>query len=560
MNTKIKFLTRLLVLTLFLTFISCNDEIYNIKDQHNGVDKNKISLAQFKIETNIDKVEPILSVPNKTSIASKSKLQLSDFVIDTLAIKRHISTDNKTTYTFRIYPLSSVAQTNDIYNLVYRKVDNNWETSIFYLKKLPRENSEHKLFEKIERIYNGKITNAITSKSSSLEMCSYETISVHCDGSCAREGYSQCDGFACPTGQCVKRTINYMSCDSGGGSGGGSSDPGNTSGSGGGASDPYAYSPNYYDNPLYDDPNYINAVKRSYVWANLGDAAQGFFTSNQEHMNYFNETIKYQTTNNWSPESYDFTQEMRIRKFEHPTVFNSITPFLIERKINDTNLNPCAKGVFEKVKNTTNCDIAQVLAKLDANGSLYNTIIKSEVAPSLQPAQTVRNSAYNYTVYISTDYTGKTKLFIAALMFHEVIHAYFMSLFDDYHNANPPNLNAYDDFPALFNYYVTLKSPTSLSPADFHHQQIAESYVDGIARALQEYQTGVPVPEGTSPELIHSDLAWGTLQKTPIFEAIYPIGNQNRQRILNRYETEQTGYPAGQGTLQVQTPLGQPCN
>ena len=519
MTKKIKFITRLLLLTLFSTFISCNDELYDIKDQHNGTDKNKISLTQFKSETNIDKVDPILSVTNKTSITSKSKSQLSDFVIDTLAIKRHISTDNKTTYTFRIYPLSSVAQTNDIYNLVYRKVNSNWETSIFYLKKLPKENSEHKLFEKIERIYGGKITNALTSKSSNLEMCSYETISVHCDGSCAREGYSQCDGFACPSGQCVRRSINYMSCDGGGSSGGGSSEPGNTSGSGGGAADPYAYSPNYYDNPVYDDPNYINAVKRSYVWANLGDASQGFFSSNQENLNYFNETIKYQIDNNWSNESYIFTQEMRIRKYDNPSIFKSINTFLIEQKINDTNLNPCAKGIFEKVKNTTNCDISQVLAKLDANGSLYNTIIKSQVAPSGAPAQTIRQSAYNYTVYISTDYTGKTKLFIAASMFHEMVHAYFMSLFDDFYNANPPNLNAYNDFAGLFHYYVTLKRPSSINPADVHHQQMATDYVDAIARALQEYQTGIPVSIGTSPDQIYSDLAWGGLSDAPVFDA-----------------------------------------
>ena len=107
---------------------------------------------------------------------------------------------------------------------------------------------------------------------------------------------------------------------------------------------------------------------------------------------------------------------------------------------------------------------------------------------------------------------------------------------------------------------VLIMGPASLNSADFHHQQMAESYVDAIARALQEYQTGVPVVEGTSPEQNYSDLAWGTLQETPIFESIYPIGNQNRQRILNRYQTEQTGLPAGQGTPQVQTPLGQPCN
>ncbi|MFE3869590.1 hypothetical protein ACFX5E_16125, partial [Flavobacterium sp. LS2P90] len=232
----------------------------------------------------------------------------------------------------------------------------------------------------------------------------------------------------------------------------------------------------------------------------------------------------------------------------------------IEDNIDDSALDPCTKGVFQQIKTTTVCDFSEILMKFDANNSVYNVIIKSQVAPSWQPAQTVWNSAYNYTVYISSDYAGKTKLFIAALMFHEIIHAHFMSLFDNFYNSNPPNKNAYNDFPTLFHYYVTLKRPESLNAADFHHQQIAESYVDAIARGLQEYQTGVPVQEGLNPDRAYSDLAWGTLQETPIFEAIYPVGNQNRQRILNRYETEQSGNLAGQGTPQAQTPIGKPCN
>jgi hypothetical protein len=442
-------------------------------------------------------------------------------------------------------------------------VNNTWETSIFYLKELPKGNSEHKIFEKIERIYGGRVTNAITAKTSSLEMCSFETTVVQCDGSCAREGYSQCDGFACPTGQCVKRTINYMSCDSGGGSGGGSSDPGNTSGSGGGASDPYAYSPNYYDNPVYDDPNYINAVKRSYVWANLGDAAQGFFANNQEHMNYFNETIQYQIDNNWLPESYDFAQETRSRKFENSTVFNSITPFLIEKNINATNLNPCPKGVFEQLKNTTNCDIAVVLAKLDANKSVYNTIIKSEVAPSGAPAQTVYNSKNNYTTYISTDYAKKTKLFIAASIVHEMVHAYFFSIVDDYKSNPKNNQNLYNlnSFPSLFQAYCDKNYPPAPNTSpNLHHLEMANYYVDAIARALQEFQTGIPVATGASPEQIYSDLAWGGLNGTPVFDATYPASNPNRQRILNRYACEQNGTQIEAGTPNEQTPIGNPCN
>lgn len=347
MNPKLKVKTRILVLSLFLIFISCTDELYNIKEQHTGLDKNKISLAQFKKETTITVLKPIVSVPKTTSITSKGKLQLNDFCIDTLAIKKFIAKNNQTTYTFRIYPLSFVAQPNEIYNLVYRKVNTSWETAIFYLKRLPKENSDHKLFEKIERIDVAKVTNAVTSKStlttsnSGSGMCSYETLTIECDGSCDRQGYSECDGFACPTGQCVERSITYMYCNledysGGGGSGGTYAGTGGSEGGGNGSTysgattgsatlDPFTYFPNDLDSPVYEDPMYFNTIKTAYIWDNLGNAKQRFFDSNPEYLNYFNETIQYQINNYWSEESYNFANLARNYKFEHPEIaFNDV--------------------------------------------------------------------------------------------------------------------------------------------------------------------------------------------------------------------------------------------
>jgi uncharacterized membrane protein YgcG len=348
MNPKLKVKTRILVLSLFLIFISCTDELYNIKEQHTGLDKNKISLAQFKKETTITVLKPIVSVSKTTSITSKGKLQLNDFSIDTLAIKKFIAKNNQTTYTFRIYPLSFVAQPNEIYNLVYRKVNTSWETAIFYLKRLPKENSDHKLFEKIERIDVAKVTNAVTSKStlttsnSGSGMCSYESLTIECDGSCDRQGYSECDGFACPTGQCVERSITYMYCnleDYSGGGGGYGGTYGGTGGSEGGGNgstysgattdsatlDPFTYFPNDLDSPVYEDPMYINSIKTAYIWDNLGNAKQRFFDSNPEYLNYFNETIQYQINNYWSEESYNFANLARNYKFEHPEIaFNDV--------------------------------------------------------------------------------------------------------------------------------------------------------------------------------------------------------------------------------------------
>ena len=136
-------------------------------------------------------------------------------------------------------------------------------------------------------------------------------------------------------------------------------------------------------------------------------------------------------------------QESEINTWSGVIATDELIAQTIEDQIDDSKLDPCTKGVMEQLKNTTNYDIAKVLAKLGADGSVYNTTMISAVAPSGKPAQTIRTSAYNYKIYISTDYEDKTKLFIAASMLHELIHVYFMSIVDDY-NSNPNNQNIYN--------------------------------------------------------------------------------------------------------------------
>ncbi|MBG6060246.1 hypothetical protein IWX83_000009 [Flavobacterium sp. CG_9.1] len=231
----------------------------------------------------------------------------------------------------------------------------------------------------------------------------------------------------------------------------------------------------------------------------------------------------------------------------------------IVNSINDSGLNPCAKGVFDKVKNTTNYNIAQVLAKLNASKSIYNTTLKSEVTSNGNPATTFPTSRFNYTIQISTNYAGKTKLFIA----NSLIHAYFLSIVDDYKSNPNNNQNLYNlnSFPSLFQAYCDKKYPPAPGMSqNLHHLEMANYYVDAIARALQEFQTGIPVAAGESPQQIYSDLAWGGLNRTPIFDATYPVGNPNRQRIINRVACEQNGTTIGAGTPNAQTPIGNTCD
>lgn len=145
-------------------------------------------------------------------------------------------------------------------------------------------------------------------------------------------------------------------------------------------------------------------------------------------------------------------------------------------------------------------------------------------------------------------------------MLHELVHAYFMSLFDDFHNGNPSNPDAYNDFPYLFNFYVDKIYPGSTNSADIHHEEIANSYVNAIAAALKEYAIATGTPS-TFPNLdqICSDLAWAGLIGTDIFNSKYPEGSPTWQRIKNRIAAEQSGHAITEGGI-IQNQIGQPCN
>jgi hypothetical protein len=223
---------------------------------------------------------------------------------------------------------------------------------------------------------------------------------------------------------------------------------------------------------------------------------------------------------------------------------------IIEEKIDNTQLDPCPKEVMEKLKNTTNADIASVLAKLGAN-SLYTVNIVMKPATTYAEAQKI--SKYNYEIRVDQDrHTDGTKLFKATALIHEVIHAYFLSILDDY-NTTPST--ALPSFPELFEVYVKKAHPTSTDKQDAQHLAMANKYVDAMASALQEYDANYLIDYQ-----VYKDLAWGGLSGTPIFNETYPLGSAENTRILNRYRAESSGHAVEQGTSNQQTPVGKPCN
>lgn len=227
----------------------------------------------------------------------------------------------------------------------------------------------------------------------------------------------------------------------------------------------------------------------------------------------------------------------------------------IEEKIDDSQLDPCPKVILNKLKTASNCDIANVFTKLGVN-SVYNVTILSGNT-GVHPANTIRNSNKNYTTTLNNQaYTSSTQLYKAANILHELTHAFFMTLVDDYYGSDNPAV--FSEFPVLYQKFVDTKYEGS--KLDAHHEQMAKTYVEALGASLQEFQTGVSVPNGVKPDQIYTDLAWGGLRDAPIYEKQFPAGTVERERIDNRLAAEQTGHAVGGSSAQAQTPIGQPCN
>jgi hypothetical protein len=208
---------------------------------------------------------------------------------------------------------------------------------------------------------------------------------------------------------------------------------------------------------------------------------------------------------------------------------------------------------MEKLKMATNSDIANVMAKLDAT-NLYNLTMKMGTVNPGNYAATTKVSKNNYLVTVTqNDFTTASKLYRATSLLHETIHAYMLSVVDDY-NTYPTNA-PFTDFPELFKIYVS--KINNVDNAEIaQHEDMANKYVDAIASALEEYQISTTgLPSSLADKQVFLDMAWSGLQNTDVFDTKFPLGSANRARILARIGAELNGvYSQGQYAV------GQPCN
>jgi hypothetical protein len=200
MKNKIRILSTFLLVIFCLVLSSCSEDIYHGHSHDaNGTDKHEVPFEQFKRETGIQEVE-LLKRVNFAGPTGRSVGQ--EFITDTTKILKYTLND-KVTYSLKIYPILEALESKEYYNLVYEKFGDQWNEIIFLNKeKEIQEFGESKL-ESSKMIYNSSFS--ISSMSRFCEAIHY---SVQCDGSCSGE----CDGFACPTGQCIHESVSFYYC------------------------------------------------------------------------------------------------------------------------------------------------------------------------------------------------------------------------------------------------------------------------------------------------------------------------------------------------------------
>ena len=245
-----------------------------------------------------------------------------------------------------------------------------------------------------------------------------------------------------------------------------------------------------------------------------------------------------------------------------------INAAIIEKKIDDTKLDPCTKAVLDKLKNLEQSDIANMINRFSPAKSIFNINISTGTTINSQnSAETTKISDYNYNIVLSSNYTNgvlegeinspPTMLSLATTVTHEIMHAYLLSIVDEYKNGTSSTLQS---FPTLFDAYVKSKTPTgsNQSKIDAQHDLIASQYVNSIASTIEEFNTGIPVTSGF-PRQVYIDIAWAGLEGTYVFNKNYPNDQNNknyadRNRILSRGSIERYNKPRGN-----QIPVGKPC-
>ncbi|MFA7686719.1 MAG: hypothetical protein WCY25_02515 [Moheibacter sp.] len=169
--------------------------------------------------------------------------------------------------------------------------------------------------------------------------------------------------------------------------------------------------------------------------------------------------------------------------------------------------NPCAAVVYNKLKN--NKTAFNMLKNFEGDAPIMHLEWKVENlgncnSSSCQSGQTTSNP-YNALITIELNSNmlySASKVWVASIMLHELIHAHIYRKVYTEEDNNPYYPNPHD-FPSLWEAYIT--------NSDYSHEYMATHYVNIIKNALQSYCQSENI--SVSNEILTA-LAWGGLQDT----------------------------------------------
>lgn len=271
-------------------------------------------------------------------------------------------------------------------------------------------------------------------------------------------------------------------------------------------------------------------------WNNSANA-----TIVSEMVNYLinNQSLSVEEQN-----SNEFALEMITHINNNPTIFSSIKPFLIEKNIDVSQLDPCGNSVVNRIKALSQSNLATIISRFGNTNSIYTLNINSAtpINPLALAATTWTVDAqgndipYNYNIDIHPNETAASSdLAIAGTLMHEILHAYFLSLIDDCQETG--NCSTLGTFPDLWDYYFSTQNNGVFVNNASQHQTLALNFVNIMAAALQEFDTSVASPSGipyTNINQVYIDVAWYGLKGTIPYNN---LPQADRNRLEYRFET-----------------------
>ncbi|MEZ7506138.1 hypothetical protein [Flavobacterium sp. Arc2] len=223
----------------------------------------------------------------------------------------------------------------------------------------------------------------------------------------------------------------------------------------------------------------------------------------------------------------------------------------IDDKIDSKDLDPCSKEILEQI--ISGNSIESIINQFAGNDAQFTWTLVTNDGSTFKNSGNIAETNWNnatansYLTEIDRSYTNTaTRLSIARTIVHEAIHSYILSYIDI---ATQGGASAsHKKFPELWNELVAKKygdPNTTFGWNKYHHEEMSRNYVTTIANALAIWDNN------QNNSQYYTDLAWGGLIETDIFNQTTALTAEDRVRIAESNKSED---------LNNAYALSNPCN